>query len=229
MSARAGAAAGLGIGEVVGTLRPEFPDVTLSKIRFLESEGLIAPRRTASGYRRYTSTDVERLRFVLRLQRDHYLPLKVIRDQLEEFDPDEGPEVAAPLLRPDTFRAPRSPLRLTRPELIASCGLAESELEQLEAYGLIRATPGGYFDDDALLIATVAAELIGYGIQPRHLKGIRAAVDRELGLISQACAPFGGRPGVNRRARGSEAALDLAALLVRLHVALVRTGLDGRP
>ena len=229
MSQASRAATGIGIGEVVGSLRPEFPDVTLSKIRFLESEGLIAPRRTASGYRRYTHTDVERLRVVLRLQRDHYLPLKVIRDQLEEFDPQQQPEVAAPLLRPETFRPPRSPLRLTRPELIASCGLTEADLEQLEDYGLVRATPGGYFDDDALLIATVAAELLGYGIEPRHLKAIKVAADREIGLIDQASAPFAGRPGARRRAHGAEAALDLAALLVRLHVALVRTGLDGRP
>lgn len=228
MSQPSRAAAGLGIGEVVGSLRPEFPDVTLSKIRFLESEGLIAPRRTASGYRRYTVTDVERLRHVLRLQRDHYLPLKVIRDQLDE-GPHEGVDIAGPLLRAETFRPPAAPVRLTRPELVASSGLTETDLAQLEDFGLITPTSGGYFDDDSLLVATVAAELLSYGIEPRHLRAVRVAADREVGLIRQAASPFGGRSGSARRPHGAETALDLAALLVRLHVALVRTGLAGRP
>jgi DNA-binding transcriptional MerR regulator len=229
----------LGIGEVLQSLRPEFPDVTISKIRFLESEGLVRPARTASGYRKFSHVDVERLRYVLRMQRDHYLPLKVIRDHLDALDrgleppPLGGGEARAPRglvsadgVRAEDFRPARSRVRLTRPELAASSGLDEETLAQLESYGLIGPQPGGHYDQDALIVASTVAQMTPFGIEPRHLRPFRVAADREVGLVQQVVAPLARQRGSEARVRAEEAVRELAALSVRLHAALVKAGLD---
>ncbi len=211
----------LSIGEVLAQLRAEFPDVTISKLRFLEAEGLVEPRRTPAGYRKYGRDDVARLRFVLSAQRDHYLPLRVIRERLAGWAgprPDLAP-VDAPV-----DAAPVAGSRLTRAELLDRSGLTEPMLADLERHGLLR-DRAGWYDADALEVARVAAQLAEYGLEPRHLRGSRAAADREVGLFAQVVAPLARQPNPAGRARAAQTAGELAALSGQLHAALVRAGL----
>lgn len=235
----------MSIGEVLGKLRPDFPDVTISKIRFLESEGLIEPQRTPSGYRKFTSDDLGRLRYILGAQRDHYLPLKVIREHLEAIDrgleppstPGASPRVPVAVVRaaaypePDDFVADGSSLRLSRPEMLAAAEIDEELLSALESYGLITArAPGEHYDGGAVAVATAAGELAGYGIEPRHLRAFKAAADREAGLIEQVVTPLRRGRAPDAQGRADEATRALAALSVRLHAALVKAqlGPDAR-
>ncbi|WP_026422232.1 MerR family transcriptional regulator [Actinokineospora inagensis] len=222
------ARAGLSIGAVLSQLRPDFPDVTISKIRFLESEGLVSPDRTPSGYRRFTAADVARLRFVLAAQRDHYLPLKVIKEQLDRLGgpPDPVDRPARGLVPvPDPVESPGPPERLTRAELVDRAGVTDQTLLDLEQYGLLAAAPDGRFDVDALAVAATAAALAEYGIEPRHLRAFRAAADREVSLLEQLVAPLYRQRDPAAHTRADEVADDLAGLAVALHSLLVRTGL----
>jgi DNA-binding transcriptional MerR regulator len=229
-----GPGARLSIGAVLGRLRPEFPDVTISKIRFLEAEGLVRPARTASGYRQFTEADVERLRFVLAAQRDHYLPLKVIKEQLEAADRGEtDSQPARPVLMavtrnelPAADEFVDEPLRrLTREELLERAGIDAAALAELEQYGLVRPGPAGFYDSDAAEVARMAAALADYGIEPRHLRAYRASADREVGLLEQVVAPMFHQHGEDARGRAEETARELAALSVGLHTLLVKAGL----
>jgi DNA-binding transcriptional MerR regulator len=235
-AARSGDPAGRGdasmsIGEVLGHLRAEFPDTTISKLRFLETEGLVEPRRTASGYRKYSWDDVARLRFVLSAQRDRYLPLRVIREQLAAWD---GASPGRPALvdvstgRP-AGRAAESAepgeTRLTRAELLERSGLDAATLGELEAHGMVAARPGGRYDTDALVVAAAAAGLAAYGLQVRHLRPYKAAADREVGLFAQLVAPLAKQSDPAAQARAAEAARELTGLAQQLQAALVRAGL----
>ncbi len=225
----------LSIGEVLSQLRVEFPDITISKIRFLEDQGLVQPDRTPSGYRKFSASDVARLRYVLSQQRDHYLPLRVIKDQLEAIDRGQSPSGALPRAAHLTitdnaptaehFRAAPAAMRLSRQELLNTAGLRAEQLAELEQFGLISQRTGGYYDDDALAIARVVAELARFGIEGRHLRPFKSAAEREVGLFGQVVGPLARqRPG-DGRARAEEAVRELAALSVRLHTALVQIGL----
>ncbi|MBI1350832.1 MAG: MerR family DNA-binding transcriptional regulator [Actinomycetales bacterium] len=219
----------ISIGEVLSLLKREFPDVTISKIRFLEAEGLITPERTPTGYRRFAERDVERLRTVLTLQRDQYLPLKVIRESLDQGDGPESGEVEAPVagagLRPEDFRPGAGRVRLTREELAEASELTEAYIAQLEQIGLVWATPAGHYDEDALAIAGIVARLSAYGVEPRHLKTFRVVTDRETGLVEQMATPYSNPRDRDGRAREHEVVRDLAALIVQLHAALLRAEL----
>lgn len=228
----------MSIGEVLDQLRPDFPDVTISKIRFLEAEGLVEPERAASGYRRFSYDDVSRLRYVLVAQRDHYLPLRVIREHLDAIDRGLDPPLpvgrpgvpravatADGLPGPDTFRRTGPDLRLTREELVAAAGVEETLLAATEGFGLIAPRADGLYDADALAVTAAVAELAAYGLEPRHLRSFRTAADREVGLVEQVVTPLRRHPGPDARARADEVARELAALTVRLHAALVRAGL----
>ena len=215
----------LSIGAVLGRLREEFPDVTISKIRFLEAEGLVTPARTASGYRQFSAADVERLRFVLAAQRDQYLPLRVIREQLDAADAAERPRVlrAVPadgLPAAEDF-AEEPVRRMTREELLADAGIDAAVLAELEDYGLVRPGEAGLYDTVSARIATTAKALAAYGIEPRHLRGFRAAADREVGLVEQIVAPM------RKDRQADETVRELAALSVGLHTLLVKAGLRG--
>ena len=230
----------MSIGEVLGQLRPDFADITISKIRFLEDEGLIKPERTSSGYRKFSREDVARLRYVLTAQRDHYLPLRVIKEHLDALDrgleaPTQGgggPKVPRALVAAEglpgaeAFRTEASELRLSRRELLDAAGLESSQLEQLEQYGLLGPRPGGgHYDGDALVIAKTIAAMARFGIEARHLRPFKAAAEREIGLVEQVVTPLVRQRNPEARARADEVARELAALSVKLHTTLVKSGL----
>jgi DNA-binding transcriptional MerR regulator len=203
--------AGVSIGQVLDELRVEFPDISPSKIRFLEAEGLIQPLRSSSGYRRFAVADIERLRFILTAQRDEYLPLRVIKERLDVVDGaaagggvGETPAVS-----------------MTRSELLAAARAAEELLAELEDYGLVRRARA--YGTQALSVVRAAAVLAEYGIQPRHLRAIKAAAEREVSLVEQAVAPLTRQKG--SREPALLAAHDIAGHIARLHATLVEDGL----
>jgi DNA-binding transcriptional MerR regulator len=230
----------LSIGEVLDELRSDFPDVTISKIRFLESEGLVEPERTSSGYRKFSRADVGRLRYVLTAQRERYWPLRVIKEHLNAIDEGLEPEVAADGLRmpvmiltdsqpsADTFKPDTTDVRFTRRQLIEEAGIDEALLTQIERFGLL-STHGGarYYDADALLVAKTVGEMAAFGVEPRHLRAFKAAADREVGLFEQVVTPLLRQRDGAAQARAEEAAQQLAAASVRLHALLVKIGLHS--
>ncbi|MGH3730260.1 MAG: transcriptional regulator FtsR [Micromonosporaceae bacterium] len=226
----------MSIGEVLAQLRTEFPDTTISKLRFLESEGLVEPQRTASGYRKYSWADVARLRFVLTAQRDQYLPLRVIREQLEAIDRGEVPGGADARYGPPLTVVGRSPTtedfstsaadaRLSRSELLEQAQITAEELRDLEQYGLVTQRPGGYYLGSAVEAVRIAQEFARFGLEPRHLRAFRAGADREVGLLEQVVTPLLRQRDPQARARAEEVVRELAALSVRLHTVLVEAGL----
>lgn len=205
---------------MLALLRPDFPDVTISKIRFLESEGLVRPARTASGYRQFTTADVDRLRYILAAQRDRYLPLKVIKEQLDAAD--QGGVKATRVSDP----GPAAGHRVTREELLARAGIDPGVLADLEQHGLVRAGAGGFYDHDAVQIAATARAMAEHGLEACHLRPFRVAADREVGLVEQAAG------GASRQRDRAEVVRELAALSVTLHTLLVKVGLRdvaGKP
>ncbi|MFD3726055.1 MerR family transcriptional regulator [Streptomyces sp. NPDC058671] len=223
------------IGTVLSQLRDEFPEVTISKIRFLEAEGLVEPRRTASGYRKFSPQDVERLAQILRMQRDHYLPLKVIREHLDALARGEQIPLPAPGRRRDLVEGAweqdaesPSPTRLGRAELLAAAEVSEAELVEWESYGLITPMRGGGYHAETVTVARLVANLGRFGLEPRHLRAVKAAADREAGLIEQVVAPLRRHRNPQTRAHAETTAQDLAAQSVRLHAALVQTALGIR-
>lgn len=215
------------IGAVLDRLRGEFPDVTISKIRFLESEGLVSPGRSASGYRQFSGEDLERLRFVLAAQRDHYLPLKVIKQQLDERDggsEGEGrPLVAVPSGAPEAPMVNKA--RLTREDLLTEAGIDSAMLSALEQYGIVRSGAAGFYDTDAVDLARTASALTEFGIEPRHLRAFRAAADRETGLLQQIVDPVARQRDPDAAARAEDLLREMAGLSIRLHALLIRVGL----
>src|ERR1022692_42931 len=217
MSAQA-ARAYFGIGEVLAQLRDEFPDISVSKIRFLESEGLIQPPRSPSNYRQFGPGDVERLRFILTAQRDQYLPPPVIKDQLEARE------------RPGTrgwdseqSRPPGRPL-LSRRELLDAAGIDETYLAELEDFGLVHRS-GRQYGPEALNTAKIIVALGRYGVQARHLRVVRASAERETSLIEQVVAPMLQQRSAGSRDRAGQIAREIAALSLQLHAALVGAAL----
>jgi DNA-binding transcriptional MerR regulator len=219
MSSSRASAANVGIGQVLAQLRPEFPDISPSKIRFLEAEGLIRPERAESGYRRFAVADIERLRYILTAQRDEYLPLRVIKERLSAMDSGD-----------DADGGP-APVMMTRSELLAAAGADEEMLAELEDYGLVRRAR--QYGTRELSIARAAAALREYGIQPRHLRAVKAAAEREVSLVEQVVAPLARQRASREPALRTGTAV--ASLIAALHTTLVEGGLadagligDGR-
>ncbi|MFF8870063.1 transcriptional regulator FtsR [Streptomyces massasporeus] len=223
----------LSIGAVLNALRDEFPEVTISKIRFLESEGLIEPQRTPSGYRKFSAHDVERLGHVLRMQRDHYLPLKVIREHLEAMERGEAVQLPVVGRQRDGASASEPPegptaARIGREELLTAVGADEQELKEWESYGLLTPLEDGAYDADAVTVALLVVELGRFGIEPRHLRAMKAAAEREAGLVDQVVAPLRRHRNPQTRAHAEARTKELAGLTVKLHAALVQTALGVR-
>ncbi len=241
------------IGEVLNQLRDEFDDITISKIRFLESEGLISPDRTESGYRKFTPADVDRLRYVLRAQRDRYLPLKVIREELEQRDRAPGtPLIGAPDgSDPAAPRGPAGPAGgptavggedaaahtgataaveplpsrpvadgpvLDTEQLAAAAGVEVGDVAGLVEHGLLPAPP---YDAEAVDIARLAGQLLGGGLEPRHLRMYRQFAERELALGEQLVSPLLRQRNPDSRQAAAAQADLLATAGAALHRALL--------
>ena len=229
--------AGMSIGAVLDLLRGDFPDVTISKIRFLEAEGLVTPERTASGYRRFTAYDCARLRFILTAQRDQYLPLKVIKAQLDaQVDgelPQTGSAYGVPRLVPVDAAADESAdglsgvaptqLRLRREDLLARSGIDEALLIELIKAGVIKPGTAGFFDEHSVVIAQCAKALTEYGVEPRHLRAFRSAADRQSDLIAQIAGPVVKAGKAGARDRADDLAREVAALAITLHTSLIKS------
>jgi len=231
------------IGEVLSELKEEFPDVTISKIRFLESQGLLDPERTPSGYRKFYDNDVARLRWILRQQREHFLPLKVIKGRLigdnetESGDEEQadagaagtaGAAVSVAIDEPEPLSLPRSGTSLTLQELAASCGLEPGDLKDLERFGLVTGrTVGGtaYYDDDALAAAHVAAGFMKFGVEARHLRMYKTAAEREAGFFEQVVMPMLKQRNPEARRQASETLAELARLGQQLRSSMLRNAL----
>ncbi len=228
---------GMSIGAVLDVLRPDFPDVTISKIRFLEAEGLVTPERTASGYRRFTAYDCARLRFILTAQRDQYLPLKVIKAQLDAQPDGELPRTGSaygvPRLVPvsaepdasEGFGTAVSPtqVRLSREDLLARSGVGDELIIALVKAGVITTGPGGFFDEHSVVIAQCARALAEYGVEPRHLRAFRSAADRQSDLIAQIAGPVVKAGKAGARDRADDLAREVAALAITLHTSLIKS------
>jgi DNA-binding transcriptional MerR regulator len=238
MGASAAADGLLSIGEVLHLLKSDFPDVSISKIRYLEGEGLVEPARTPSGYRKFTRADAERLRYVLRMQRDHYLPLKVIREYLDQVDRGQQPPPLEGDVAPralvvaeahpsvDDLAPDAQDVRLSRKELLEQGGLTNDVLRELESFGLVAPVTGtSFYDANALLVVQIAAELAQFGYGPRHLRPFKLAADRELALVEQVVLPMARGRQADSAARAEETARAIAATAIRLHVTLVKSGL----
>jgi len=221
------------IGQVLAILKPEFDDISISKIRFLESEGLISPERAPSGYRRYAESDIERLRYILDVQKNHYLPLKVIREHLDMMDrgqeppalgngrtgPGEGGEAEVPATQQP--RPPKRAIRITRRELLELSGLSDPALAELEKHQLVVPRRGTiYYGRDALTVAVISRKLAAFGMDARHLRVVKQAAEREVGLIEQAIAPHLRRNPSNRTLPA-----EVMQLVLHAHAAVMRSQL----
>jgi DNA-binding transcriptional MerR regulator len=225
----------MSIGAVLDLLRPDFPDVTISKIRFLEAEGLVTPERTPSGYRRFTAYDCARLRFILTAQRDQYLPLKVIKAQLDAQPdgelPQSGSAYGIPRLVPvdsDTAAdngasVAQSQVRLRREDLLSRSGIDEALLNELVKGGIVKPGAAGFFDEHSVVIAQCAKALAEYGVEPRHLRAFRSAADRQSDLIAQIAGPVVKAGKAGARDRADDLAREVAALAITLHTSLIKS------
>jgi len=221
------------IGQVLAVLKPEFEDISISKIRFLESEGLISPERAPSGYRRYAESDIERLRYILDVQKNHYLPLKVIREHLDMMDRGQQPPAlsagsTAPsendALEQANALAPRPAppmraIRVTRRELLELSGLTDASLNELEKHQLVVPRRGTiYYGRDALTVAVIARKLAAFGLDARHLRVVKQAAEREVGLIEQAIAPH-----LRRNPTSRALPAEVMQLVLHAHAAIMRS------
>ena len=228
------------IGQALAELTAEFPDEDIkeSKLRFLEAEGLVEPERTPSGYRKYSTQDMERLRYIIRMQREHYLPLKVIKEHLDAMDrglepptPNGGAASGGPVgdgaAAAELLRSDHSDARFSRRELVKRAEITEELLDQLETFGLVHTRAGSrqHYDSDALMVARTAGALAAFGIEPRHLRAFKTAADREVGLVEQVVTPIRRSREDGAEGRAAQAMEEIAALSLRLHATLVRTGL----
>ncbi len=254
------------IGEVLALLQEEFPDVTISKIRFLEKEGLIDPERTPSGYRKFYDDDVACLRWILRQQRENYLPLKVIRERItsgawqeEPNEPQPAPtpsspptlvavdpvaEQAPPVVAPAPVAAEaptERPMRavealdtgmtgvsLTTEELAASADLDVDTITELARYGLLAGRQVGsavLYDDEALVVARLAAAFLRQGVEPRHLRMYKMSADREAGFLEQLASPMVRQRDPAARRQAFELVGELCSLGDQLRASLLRRSL----
>jgi DNA-binding transcriptional MerR regulator len=240
------ALSGMSIGAVLDLLRPDFPDVTISKIRFLEAEGLVTPQRAASGYRRFTAYDCARLRFVLTAQRDQYLPLKVIKAQLDAQPDGELPLAGSPYgvprlvavggdtdgstaggPGPDSASVAPTRIRLSREDLLERSEVDGELLTALLKAGVITTGPAGFFDEHAVVILQCARALAEYGVEPRHLRAFRSAADRQSDLIAQIAGPLVKADKAGARDRADDLAREVAALAITLHTSLIKSAVRG--
>ncbi len=220
------------IGEVLVAVKTEFPDITISKIRFLESEGLIEPERTPSGYRKFYAPDVERLKSILQMQRDEYLPLKVIKDRLVKqdagLDPDavdvqdEGPATS------DEIAEPPTGLQMSLEEMAAATGVERQRIKELETFGIVCSHgPEGarYYDGDDYIVLAIARDFLRHGIEPRHLTMYKHFTDREATFFEAIVAPTLRQKNPDARRAAAQTLAELSMTSRKFKQALLRTSL----
>jgi DNA-binding transcriptional MerR regulator len=225
------------IGEVLVSVKTEFPDITISKIRFLEAEGLIEPERTPSGYRKFYAQDVDRLKSILRMQRDEYLPLKVIKERLLRRDagPDdpslstegsaEGDEEASPV---EEIAEPPTGLQMSLEEMATATGIDRERIKELESFGIVSAHgPNGarYYDGDDFIILSIVKDFFRYGIEARHLTMYKHFADRESSFFDQIVAPTLRQKNPDARRNAAQTLASLSVTSRKLKQALLRTNL----
>lgn len=219
--------ASMRISDVLAALRIEFPAVTNSKLRFLEEQGLVDPVRTPAGYRQYSPADLERLRFVLREQRDRYVPLKVIGERLAALDAGTETEALSPALIVTEDGVPRSGVteaRYTTAALAREAAVDEALVVDLVQAGVLRPSTSGHLDAWAKDVVLAAAALAEHGIEARHLRPFRSAADRQIDMVEAVVAPWRGQSSSSARGHASTVAAEVGELCTRLHTALVRAG-----
>jgi DNA-binding transcriptional MerR regulator len=225
------------IGEVLVSVKTEFPDITISKIRFLEAEGLIEPERTPSGYRKFYSDDVERLKSILRMQRDEYLPLKVIKERLlhQDAGAEDGEPSAAGEARSEDgaslveeiAEAPTG-LQMSLEEMSTATGIERDRIKELEAFGIISSHgPEGarYYDGDDFIILSIVKDFFRYGIEARHLTMYKHFADRESSFFDQIVAPTLRQKNPDARRTAAQTLANLSATSRKFKQALLRTNL----
>lgn len=217
------------ISDVLADLGGDFPTVTPSKLRFLEEQGLVEPQRTAGGYRQYSPADLERLRYVLRQQRDRYLPLRVIREQLDALDAGEATSALAPRLAASDGERTARPGRYTAASLAAETGADLALVEGLVEAGVLRADRSGHLEPWAREVVVLAAALAEHGVEPRHLRTFRSGADRQVTMVEQIVAPLRGQKAVSAQAHAASVAAEVGELCGQLHTALVRAGVADLP
>jgi len=218
--ARSSSAGLLSIGQVLARLTPEFPQLTTSKLRFLEVQGIITPSRTESGYRKFSLGDLDRLRLALTLQRDHYLPLSVIRDYLADVDAGREPATPTALAPPSIVPAAR---RYRREDLLAASGAAPQLLNDAISTGVLAAAES--YDEQTVSLLRALVALDRHGIEPRHLRGMRQSAEREVALIESALSALLRRTDAGSRAKASELAPELAQRLDDVRAIFVKNAL----
>jgi DNA-binding transcriptional MerR regulator len=224
------------IGEVLVSVKTEFPDITISKIRFLEAEGLIEPERTPSGYRKFYGHDVERLKSILRMQRDEYLPLKVIKERLlsQDAGAGEGPSVDGEAttdeeasLVEEIAEAPTG-LQMSLEEMSTATGIDRDRIKELEAFGIISSHgPEGarYYDGDDFIVLSIVKDFFRYGIEARHLTMYKHFADRESSFFDQIVAPTLRQKNPDARRTAAQTLANLSSTSRKFKQALLRTNL----
>jgi DNA-binding transcriptional MerR regulator len=208
----------LTIGEAINLLQEEFPEISVSKVRFLESQGLLRPTRSASGYRQYHQEDLERLRYILELQRDQYLPLKVIKAKLtmwERGEDREGPD------RRRQMADGEQPMRIGFEDLARRSGLSLDQLGQLVDHGLLDPDEEGLVAEEAIDVAVQAERLFAQGLEARHLRSVGIGTDRAVDVIEQLVAPLLRNHSPDGRRRLTETMSEVVDALQRLQAALL--------
>ena len=216
------------IGAVLNVLRDDFPDVTISKIRYLESEDLVHPERTPSGYRKFSGADVARLRYVLAAQRDQYLPLRVIKEHLAALDrglPLPGSDAPAAAAEAARAAADHGDGAMSPEDFAQAAGMDLDQLADCLQFGLLATDADGRYPAADLPVARAAAELARHGLEPRHLRVYRTGAEREAGLVEQLVTPVLRARSEDARARATEKLRELAGLSAQLHSALLEARL----
>ncbi|MET4636873.1 MerR family transcriptional regulator [Mycetocola sp. 2940] len=213
----------LSIGQVLARLAQEFPELSNSKLRFLEEQGLVSPARTKSGYRKFSPQDVERLRLILSMQRDHYLPLKVIRGHLADIDAGRTPVLpgAAPNGQLSTIIP--AGRRYQRDDILRESGATATLFSEAISASIL--TPADSYGEDAVTVLRSLVALKKCGIEPRHLRGYRATAEREVSMIESALLPIARRKDAASRARAAELSGEIAGQLDVIRASLVRSAL----
>jgi DNA-binding transcriptional MerR regulator len=220
------------IGEVLVSVKTEFPDITISKIRFLESEGLIDPERTPSGYRKFYDKDVERLKSILRMQRDEYLPLKVIKERLlhqeEDGQVEMAPAGSADGEVAEELAEPPTGLQMSIEEMSAATGIERERIRELESFGLVcshgpEAAP--YYDGDDYIVLSIVKDLFRYGVEPRHLTMYKHFAERESSFFETIVMPQLRQRNPEARKAAAVSLTELAKASRKLKQALLRVNL----